>query len=218
MKWWNDKKVAIKIFGSFFLVTVLVIMVVLIGYLNVHNLSKTFRDNYYENTLPVEYSGEAKADLNRIRADVYYSILFPEKIDTTLDEINTLMVDLNEQIELMENLDLSQEDYDQISTIKNLWADYESQLQDMIDLVNIGNTTGAIDLLNDDLIAQIREDAISELDDLAERNINKMHENQGDVQTEAALIAKILVATGFIALVLSIVMGRYSASKYCPSA
>jgi methyl-accepting chemotaxis protein len=216
MKWLNDKKVRIKITGSFLIIALLVIGLVYFSYINVKKTGKSFSDSYENSTLPAEYAGVASADLNRVRADVYFLLLFPEKMNESIDEINSLIADIDTQINYLEKGYLSQSEYEQVKLIKANWALYKEGLLEIVAMGKAGNTQGAIEKIKGSSLANVREETIITLYDLSKQKLTQMHAEQQNVTSKVTRTNQILAGIGFIALLAATLMVVYLTRSIVP--
>ena len=216
MKWLNDRKVSVKIGVSFLLITILVISLVIFSLINVRNIARSFSDNYINNTLPAEYAGVASSNLNRVRADVYYFLLFPEKKNESIDEINSLIADIDTRIGYLEAGYLSQSEYKQVEKIKTNWTTYKEGLIDIVALGKAGDIQSALEKVRGSSLAAVREETISNLYDLSEQKLNVMHTDQQNVQTKVSQTTQVFIGIGILALLIAIVMGVYLSRSIVP--
>ena len=216
MKWLNDRKVSIKIGVSFLLISILVISLIIFSFINVRNIASSFSDNYINNTLPAEYAGVASSNLNRVRADVYYFLLFPEKKNESIDEINSLITDIDTQIGYLEAGYLSQSESEQVEKIKSNWTTYKEGLIDIVALGKAGDTQSALEKVRGNSLVEVREETISNLYDLSEQKLKVMHTDQQNVQTKVSLTTQIFIGIGILALLIAIVMGVYLSRSIVP--
>ena len=216
MKWLNDRKVSVKIGVSFLLITILVISLVIFSLINVRNIARSFSDNYINNTLPAEYAGIASSNLNRVRADVYYFLLFPEKKNESIDEINSLIADIDTHIGYLEAGYLSQSESEQVEKIKTNWTTYKEGLIDIVALGKAGDTQSALEKVRGNSLAAVREETISNLYDLSEQKLKVMHTDQQNVQTKVSQTTQVFIGIGILALLIAIVMGVYLSRSIVP--
>ena len=207
MKWLNNQKISVKIAGSFLLIAILVADVVIYSYFNMQNISDIFKDNYYNNTLPAEYAGVANADLNRVRADVYFLLIYPDKMRETEDEINSLISDIDDQISNLEASSLSDSDISQVEEIKSAWTVYKSDLEEMVALIKSGNSQKAVEMIESNSISLVREKILNGLNAFSEQKLTVMHNQRGEVQNQVNKTIQMLCVVGAVALFVSILMG-----------
>ena len=207
MKWLNNQKIGVKIAGSFLLIALLVANVVIYSYLKLQNISTIFNDNYYTNTLPAEYAGVANADLNRVRADVYFLLIYPDKMRETEDEINALFMDIDDQISNLEAGSLSDSDMDQVAEINSAWTVYKSDLEEIVVLIKAGNSQKAIEMVESSSLTQARENILNGLSQFSDQKFTIMHDQRGEVQNQVNRTIQILCGIGIAAFLISLWTG-----------
>lgn len=207
MNWLNDRKIGFKLVGSFLVVSLLVVLVAAFGYIEVRNLSDTFISNYENNVLPVQYVGIADADLNKIRADAYYLIIYPTKITETEAEIDDLVDEIDNQFALYREAELTSADIEKLDAVESAWTDYKTELYEVIAQIENEGEEAALETLKTGEIAAAREEAIALMTELENQEISTMHDSQTEVQNTSSRTRQIIFGVGVIAVVVAIMLG-----------
>ena len=87
MKWVDNLKTGVKIFGSFGAVVLLMIVLAATGYMGMKNLGDGMNNQYTDYMLPVQQLGAASTALYTLRGDLYKSLAIPAQRDEAFSAI-----------------------------------------------------------------------------------------------------------------------------------
>ena len=94
------------------LVALLIIVVAIVSYFNMKSISDNMTTLYDDNTLPLQYIGEADTAMYTIRGDVYKYILLPEERTTIGQAIQTNEITINDRINKFKATNSAKQDLD----------------------------------------------------------------------------------------------------------
>ncbi|MEA4909077.1 MAG: methyl-accepting chemotaxis protein [Chloroflexi bacterium] len=208
MSWLNNMKTGVKLTGGYLIVALIVVLVATLGFVSVQNLSQIIVDNYNDHVLPIEYLGVASTDLYRIRGNVFKMILFPEQIDETEAEINTLKAAINDEIAALRQKNLPQEALQILAAFDTDWATYQSELSRVIGLIKSGDMATAMDAIQTGgELSVARDEVARHMSDLTDVNISLMADRQTYVQDTFYQISRLMIAAGLVGLALAVILG-----------
>ncbi len=208
MNWLNNMKTGVKLIGGFLVVAIIVVVVATMGYLSVQNLSEIIVENYNNNVLAIEYVGAANVNLYRIRGDVFKLMLFPDERSDVEAEINTLRADVDKQMDLYRQTNLSAEASQKLSAFDAAWANYQRELDNAIALIKSDDTEAALaSIQTGSAASNARDEAVDQLNGLNDLNISLMATRQDYAQQTFFQISRLLFGAGAIGLLLALVLG-----------
>jgi methyl-accepting chemotaxis protein len=173
MKVLNNLKTGIKLQGGFLLLTVLMIGVALLGYINMRTMNNDTGTIYTDATLPIEQLGVVDTQLYQIMGDNYKYLLVPEQRAETETDIRDRMDKLNAAIAQYQSSALTPEETSELKVFQNAWTEYQAALGDFLTLVKNGQEEQARQSLLDGGRASNARKAVGEsADKLIAINVN----------------------------------------------
>ena len=94
MKWLNNIKTSIKLFGGFGIMVILMLVIVGVGFSSLTSMDTSLSSMYLDQTIPIRDVGSANTYLFKMRGDVYKYVFIPE----TREETKTGIADNEQQI------------------------------------------------------------------------------------------------------------------------
>ena len=99
MKWIDNLKTGVKLFGSFGAVVLLMIVIAVIGFTGMNNINNGMTDLYVNRTLPIEQVGAANVALYTVRGDLYRYVVIAEERAKTREAILAQQQIIKEQMD-----------------------------------------------------------------------------------------------------------------------
>jgi methyl-accepting chemotaxis protein len=205
MKAFNDLKTGVKLFASFGVLSLLMLIIAVAGFFGMKNINAGMSTMYTDRTLPIEQIGSANAELVKLRGDIYRYIFFPEeraKIRQTIQQDESAVED---QIRLYQASRLLKEEEGVLADFTTNYANYTKDIDHLLSMVDSGNQNQAIYNISDSgSITASGNAAQAALEKLVSTNVqvaSQLHA-QGDATFQTAQIQLILIA--LIALVLAL--------------
>ena len=143
MQWINDLKTSVKLFGSFGAVTLLMIVIAVVGYVNMNNINNGMSRLFLDRTLPVEQLGIANTEESNLGIYLNGMIAFPEKVDAYEQSISTSIKNINTQMDAFRKTKL---DADEVAGLAKYDLDWPILQQEMTKVkteVKAGNLDAA---------------------------------------------------------------------------
>jgi methyl-accepting chemotaxis protein len=124
MKWLNDVKMSTKLLGSFGIMVVMMIIIVVVGYIGMNDINNGMTQLYYDRTLPIQQVGTANAAFYKMRGDVYKYLLIVEERENVQSDIIADQEIINKQIDLYRNTYLVDEEIAALAEFDRTYAAY----------------------------------------------------------------------------------------------
>ena len=98
MKFIDNLKTSVKLFGGFSVVVILMLIIAAVGYMGVNDLNNGMSSLYDNRTLPIQQVGAASTALYTLRGDLYKYVLISDQRSQTKIAIQTDQQAVNDQI------------------------------------------------------------------------------------------------------------------------
>jgi len=149
MKWFSNLKIAAKLITGFIIVAMIAGIVGVIGLINLENITEADRLLYEENTLGLNYGGNAAIHYQRIRFYTVKMMLFKDAAqqEDCVANIRDNAAKVEEFLRLYEGGIISDTDRDLFNTMKTQWEKYITYIENIIELVHSGETEQAMDMV-----------------------------------------------------------------------
>lgn len=138
MKVLNSLKVGAKLIIGFLIVSIVVVVVAFVGYQNMRTINAGLDHMYHNQTLPIEYIGQASAQFYFLRGNVYKLLLMPAERKELSADILINISAVDEQIQLFKDNPLSKTQQDELAIFDQAWGAYKTGLQDIMDNIEAG--------------------------------------------------------------------------------
>jgi methyl-accepting chemotaxis protein len=210
MKWFYNLKIAVKLIISFLIVAALAGAVGVVGLININTINNADTLLYEENTLGLDYAGNASILFQRIRYNALkmtYSTDISQR-DDCINQIKDYNVKTDGYLKLYEDGIISEVDRKLFDTLKPLWVEYKAINEKSIELAQagqaeqIGNTTMA-DAVRVATSLQTAIDALLEYNSTGA----KTRSDTNTKLTETAIMTMVIVI--FVAMVVAIMLGLF---------
>ncbi|MGI6683971.1 MAG: methyl-accepting chemotaxis protein [Bacillota bacterium] len=137
MKWFYNLKITTKLVMGFMIVALIAGAVGGVGILSIRDMNKANTLLYEENTLGIEYMGNASYQYQGMRVNILKTMSEITK-SKYIDELNTQMSNVDSYLKKYEDGIISEEDRALFDQMEPLWNSYKSLAQDAINLVQAG--------------------------------------------------------------------------------
>ncbi len=208
MKLINNLKTGTKLIGSFLVVAALLILVAVVGYLSMKSSNDGTTTLYFDRTLPVQQLGNAYSGTMAVRGDVFKYVLIPEQRAESLKTMNSNMKIVTDNMEKYQATKLLPEESDAFLVYQKSWADYQAAVQQTVELVDAGDTEGAIANLKDGgPVSLARKATGAVLTKMIDINIQAAEQIQLQNTATFERSRNIEIAVGLIGLILAVGLG-----------
>jgi len=142
-------KIATKLITGFLIVALLAGAVGTIGVLNISTISNAGELLFEENTLGLDYAGNAAVFYQRIRFNAVKMILVNDIVEQNacIANIEEYVGKADDYLKKYEEGIISEEDRNQFDTIKPLWDNYKTLIREATSLVQTGKKDQATNLI-----------------------------------------------------------------------
>ncbi len=117
MKWIDNLKIGTKLFGSFGIVVVLLVVVALVGYLGMNDINTGMTSLYNDAPCLMEQIGRADVALYTLRGDLYKYILLPDERAAARQSIESISKSIKAQMDLYRATSLPQQERQRLPII-----------------------------------------------------------------------------------------------------
>lgn len=137
MKWFLNKKIAVKLISSFLVVAVIAGIVGGVGLININRISDADVLLYEENLLGVDYSGEAAEYFQRIRFNTIKMIAIDDtsELSGLFNNVDTYIIKVDELLQEYEDGIVSETDRMLFGEAKPAWEKYKTITDDYLKLI-----------------------------------------------------------------------------------
>ena len=161
MRWINNLKTGIRLFGSFGVFVLLMIAIAVVGYVNINNINDSMSSLYDDRTLPIQQVGAANADLYTLRGDLFKYVLIPEERANTKAAILADQQDIKVQMDKYRATSLVQDEKTALADFDKAYAVYQQAVQQTISDTDAGKKDVVIKSLLDDGYVSIARKALN---------------------------------------------------------
>jgi methyl-accepting chemotaxis protein len=144
MKWINNLKTGVRLFGVFAVMVILIIIVAGVGYSAMNLINHGMITMYTDRTLPIEEIGIANTAVYAIRGDVYKYILIPSQRTETLNTLNANRQIVRDQIAKYRSASLKAEEVAVLVLVDQNFTAYSQAVDKAVAAVDAGNPEAAI--------------------------------------------------------------------------
>ncbi len=208
MQWINNLKTGVRLYGSFTIVTLLMITVAVVGYTGMNSINNGMTTLYFDRTIPIQQIGTAESALWELRGDIYKYAFLPEERTTTEGSILADQKIIKEQMDLYRATQLVKEEKDTLAEFDRAYAAYQLAVQKVISDVNAGNQDEVVrSIASGGDLSNTRKAVGKAMDGLTSINARIAEEinTQGDVTFASA--RNLLLGVAIVAILLAIASG-----------
>jgi methyl-accepting chemotaxis protein len=213
MNWFYNLKISLKLIIGFMTVAVIAGIVGIVGIYNINIIDQEDSELYEENTLSMEYAGEAAVQYQRVRVNTLRMLAVTDENARSeyMDKINNHITQVEKQLENYENRISNEKDRALYNELKPMWEEYRSLVLSAKELIKSGKEAEARKLILEDSETQIN--ALTEMfANIFEYNSASAKEKaeQNDVVADNAIATMIVVI--LIGVVMAIILGLFISS------
>lgn len=213
MKWFYNLKIATKLILGFIIVALIAGVVGVIGLMNLNNISEADKLLYEENTLGLNYAGNAAVYYQRMRFNAVKMIVVNDasQQEECINKIKDYSAKADEFLKLYEEGIISDIDRSLFNALKPQWEKYKSLIDSTVQFLQTGQDEQAKSLIFGD--AASVGDALQEaFDKIFEYNSNggkARSEQNTQLATTATMSMVIVIIAGvIIAIALGLFISR----------
>jgi len=213
MQWFYNLKVAAKLILGFVIVALIAGVVGVIGLINLNGISEADRQLYEENTLGLNYAGNAAVYYQRIRFNVVKMIAVDDAAerDTCISNINDYSIKGEELLQLYEKGIISEADRNEFNALKPQWDKYKALTDDTVKLIQSGQEEQAENIIFGEA-ATVGNSLQESFDKIFEYNAvsgkSRSDHNAQLAETATLIMIIVIIAGVIIAVALGIFISR----------
>ncbi len=149
MKWLNNIKTSIKLFGGFGIVIVLMLVIAGVGFSSLKSMDTSLGSMYLDQTIPIRDVGSANTYLYKMRGDVYKYVFIPEEREATKTTIADNEQQINDLMDAYRSGQLGERRKAALAEFDKVYPVYLDAVHQIITNVEAGNEDAAIKSLLD---------------------------------------------------------------------
>ena len=201
----NNLKISTKLIISFGIVLVLLIAIAVTGYIGIANVNAKLDSLYHDQTLPIEYLGNAETALYNFRGNVYKYILIPSGRQATKQAIEDDKTTIKENMDKYLATYLVEEEKAAITPFNNQYETYLSTVDRAMSAVDNGDEATAINSIADGgEVAEARKALYSTMEKIIEINTRLAEQLNQEGEATFSQSRNLLIGVGLAGLILGI--------------
>ncbi|MDF2942416.1 MAG: methyl-accepting chemotaxis sensory transducer [Herbinix sp.] len=213
MIWFKNLKISIKLILGFLIVAAISVIVGAVGLIGIRSISTADKLLYEQNTLGLEYSGDAASNFQRLRYNALKLIVVQSEVDSEEEvvKIEELCTKINELLEDYKTTVSSKEADSLLNQINSEWDEYEDYIKKVLQLVEANQFSEAKEVVfvdADESGTNLREDLVK----LMEMNATEAGQRAADNDEMAAKATIIMITVIVCGVAISIILGLYIAN------
>ncbi len=209
MRWFYNLKIGAKLIIGFLVVAAIAAIVGIVALVNINTMREADEFLYKENTLGIEYAGNAALQFQRMRFNLAKTLLFDDEKqqNESLDKIDEHINQAEEYMKLYEEGIISDIDRKQYDELEALWEEYKSLSEKEMKLVQSGQMDQAKELVLTELGEvgdALRESFEKIITYNSDGGKTKMEENTHAANTASLTMIIVIIIGVIIAIVLGL--------------
>jgi len=140
----NNLKTSTKLIASFFIVSMISLVIAYIGYSGMRSINDGMTSMYADKLVPVSQLGSISQSLYTIRGDLYKSLLIPAEAAASQTIIDTQVKNINDLIAIYKVSDLLDSEKQELAVFEPAWAEYKSAVAQILTWEKAGNLKDSI--------------------------------------------------------------------------
>lgn len=213
MKWFYNLNIAAKLILGFAIVALIAGVVGVIGLMNLNTISKADKLLYEENTLGLNYAGNAAVYYQRIRFNSVKMITVDDasQRDACINNIKNYSVKADEFLKKYEEGIISEKDRNLFNTLKPQWDKYKSLIDNTVKFIQAGQNEQAKNLIFGDVatVGNTLQEAFDSMFEYNSTGGKTRSEQNAQLATTATMTMVIVIIVGvIIAVALGIFISR----------
>ncbi len=171
MKFINNLKTSVKLFGSFSIIVFLLLGLGALSVVNLQNDNREMTTIYNDQLIPIQLLGATGDSLYQMRGDVYKYLLLPDERATIKSDIGDDIAIINETMEKFSQTFMNTEETAQYAVFVSSWEEYQAAVAEVLALADTGDQQTAIEsVLDGGRTANARKAVGGAIDELAKIN------------------------------------------------
>ncbi len=211
MKWYLNLSIAVKLIISFLVVACIGAAIGGIGLVNINNIVKDDKLLYEENTLGIQYIGEAHALYQRLRYNAVEAMLLKDdsQKDTYVTKLNNFINSLEDNLKKYEAGIITEEDRNQYDELYPTWEKYKAYMQQAIQFIQLGEYEKAQEeLLGEaDSLGSSLQDLFAQFNEYNARGALDRSNHNTDLAEKASVSMTLVILVGVI---ISVILGLFT--------
>ncbi|MGE5630370.1 MAG: methyl-accepting chemotaxis protein [Caulobacteraceae bacterium] len=213
MKWFYNLKIAVKLIIAFIIVALIAGVVGVIGLMNLNEISKADKLLYEENTLGLNYAGNASVYYQRIRFNVVKMIAVDDvnQREDCINKIKDYKAKADDYLKLYEDGIMTETDRNIFDALKPQWEKYKSYVDSAIQFIQTGNLEQAKNLIFGDaaLVGNALQEGFDKMFEYNSDGGEARSENNAHLATSATMTMVVVIIAGvIIAIALGLFISR----------
>ena len=208
MKWIDNLKTAIKLFGSFGVMVILMIAIAVMGYIGMNTINNGMTSLYFDRTVPIEQLGIVNMEESNLRIYLNGMIVFPENVATYEQRIAASVKNMNTQMDAYRATQLAPEEVTELAAFDKDWQPLQQEMTNITAKVKAGDSEGAKTLLGQGsqflTVYTNVETALTNLASINSRIAGEIN-TQGDVTFASS--RNLLIGVAIFGILLAVVFG-----------
>jgi len=212
MNAFNNLKVGVRLIGGFLIMTALLLVIGLIGYVNMKTINDGMTAMYTDRTLPIQQLGKADASLFQLRSQVFAVFAITTYRDTLETDTNASMAAFSQAMNDFRKNKLTADENSYLEKLDTNWAAYQKMVAGIVEAFKKNDIEAATALLSDPVNINARkdmDDALNKLVLMNQEAASTAAEDGNKSFNQAVLIQVVICAIGLVlALGLGILLAR----------
>jgi methyl-accepting chemotaxis protein len=214
MRFVDHIKVRSKLMISFAIMTILVVGIALVGYINLTSATNDMTTIYTDRLLPIESIGTAQKTLNNIQSNLLKYIYLPDSRSSIKTAISSSMSVLGSEIGKFKDSKMASETKASLNKFDTNWDAYQTSVNNLISLVDAGNTEEAQRLVSDDGEISVRQSVLASiLDGILVSTDQSADELMGAANQNQTTTTIIEGVVGILAILLGVLLSSLLTSS-----
>lgn len=205
----KNTKIGVKLTGSFMVISLILAIVAVIGYLSVGTMYQGLNQVYNDNLIPIEQLGDIYKAVLKIRGDLFKFIVVPEVRAKTEEDINVQIGIVNKQLSEYKATVLNNKaKLEELPKFEAAWAGYQRVFQENIRQIKAGEEKKVLDSLQEGGSTSNARKLLGEISDkltLINKNAAKVANDEGN--QIYSRISTTLILGSIIGVLLAIGLG-----------
>lgn len=207
MSWFYNLKISLKLLIGFITVAVIAGVIGVVGVYNIKTINQEDTELYMDNTLGLQYAGNADVYFQRIRVNIL-KVLSVTDVNTRngyMDKIKNHVTEADKELKNYEDGIINEQDRTLFNEIKPMWEEYKSIVQSAQELIQSGKEAEARKLILEDSTSQTDSlnDAFSKIFEYNSSSAKEKSEKNDNMADNATTTMIIIILIG-VAIAISL--------------
>jgi len=210
MRWFFNLRISAKLIISFLIVATIAGVVGGVALININDMSEADVLMYEENTLGLDYTGNASVRFQRIRYNTTKIFMMDteEELENCIKKISEHIAKTEEYLGLYEEGIINEVDRKRFNELKPQWEEFKSRVNKLVELIKAGQKEQAKELVLGE-ITDIGDVLMNLFDDLVEYNSNGAKTRMEQNKEIASTASRTMIIVIFIGVIAAIGLGLF---------